>query len=203
MKYIFLFALLLITLELSAQKFHIINGDTNQLNNKSYSSEVIAQDSSGFYVYTKGVDYSLCKFRLRDAKRVYETILTADKKFFSTGVNRGYEIKHIEIVNNRILYFVEISEKSNSILTFIEFDATTGKQLGEPKVLDEQSTKGYNEYAMLERNLGKVDFKIIFSPDKSKLLIVAEKIRNEKEPDITARLYNVNGYSKIWEKTDA
>lgn len=199
MKYIFLFTLLLIKLELSAQKFQIINGDTIQVGN-SYLSEIIAQDSSSFYVYTRGLDYSLRKFRASDAKLVYETVLTADKKFFWDDASRGWTIKHIEIVNNRILYFVQIREKSSFILTFMEFDASTGKQLSEPKVLDEQSTKGYSTNAILEKNEGKVDFKIIFSPDKTKLLIVAEKIKDEKEPDVTARLYDLKDYSKIWEK---
>ena len=160
----YVFILLFAITNVNAQKITITNGDT--LSGVVYS-EVFGQDAEGFYLdATKNEKTALLKLSLDKARLIYEIPETISKNLFPNAKNLIVSDVKKYVLNNRILIFKEFRDPSLLIIVLAQFDAITGKEIGVPKIIEQQSTIGYNESASLEKNRGAVRIEISFSPDK-------------------------------------
>lgn len=199
MKFTILSILLLIKVELSAQNFSIVNGDTIDLCSDFLYSEIISQDTTGFYIleqnYGKCCGY-LMKISSKDAKLIYRIHLPVLEPA------KHPVLIEKEVVNDKILLFYTVEdEKNEKSLLLFELDAKTGKALGDFKLVDKIS----HDYTSLAHS-GALDYYVVFSPDKSKVAIFSEikKIKDDsreiKEFHATVKLFSTKQYTKLWEK---
>jgi hypothetical protein len=199
----FLFWFAIMSFSINAQSYNIINGDTFRLKSSLDYIHSIGQDSTGFYIY-EGIrdNKTIYKFSLDKAKLIYKIDLK-EKANFRTLNSTDYLFTKIHIANGEILCFAELEDNRDiKTLAVIAFDAATGAQSGKPQVLDKLSNEGHKGYygAGYEWTEGFVRFDISFTPDKTKLLVVSERKKNDTEQEVRAQLFAINGLQKLWEK---
>jgi hypothetical protein len=192
-----------ISLSIQAQNIQITNGDTLHLKSSIDYTGFIGRDTTGFYFH-EGIreKKTIYKLSLDKAKLIYQIDLFQKLNFTEIKVSE-YSFTQMHLAGNKIFCFAEIDDKHKSrILALIIYDAISGKQIGEALVLDILSTEGYEAVykSGFEWRDGFVRFHISFTPDKSKLLVVSERKKNNIEQEVKATLYHVNGLKKIWTK---
>ena len=177
-----------------AQNCHIVNGDTLQVGEGKWNTvRVFGQDSSGFYVYSSGGEFAIRKFSLDSAKLIFKAEPRNSKSFFEHPhelINYTHYMVDVGLRNGRIVVFLTVYEKSRCLLLLVQFNATTGQEIGDPKVCDEIDAAACSEWG----------HEIFFSPDNSNLLVGREKKVNGKPQEAIAKLYDAKSQVKLWEK---
>lgn len=181
----------------NAQTFNVTEGTIFKSKKDPWTHHLFEPDSTAFYTLDGlggyySTRYVLRKFDAKNAQLVYEKFMDfsgedylGGKSYFLHGFRKG----------GKILVFSQSTKLKTTLLMMHEYSCETGEALRKPLVVQEiADTKAY----IVSDGLQK--FEICFSPDNTKMLIVAELKRNQKIQKVVANLYQVSNYKKIWEK---
>ncbi len=175
----------------SSQNFSIDKGQEFEGTDGSKFNYYIDSDSSGVYIMrtsTKGRGFTriIQKLDAKTLKVIYEESFHLNDREVGSGTY---------VRNGKILAFTTDYIKSEQVKYFMlrEFDAKTGKSLGEPmKVASLQS----DPMGVFGRN-----FYVSFSPDQTKMVITSEFKWPKKESEVEATVYETSTFKKIGTKT--
>lgn len=189
MKKVLFLVLIAFSSIIKAQSFDLQQGDIYETPSVVWSRSGIESDSTGFYfIRNKNGIAKVYTYHKIDRK-TGKTLYIKDTDFSFDG--KAYNC------NGKLLFFnykessgiADIKKKIS--LSMTEVDSYTGGKIGETIDIDYLETKNGRQY---------VDIDISFSPDKTKLLVTSEIKEEKKVQTVVCRLYNINGYKKIWEK---
>jgi hypothetical protein len=189
MEKIALLLLMTCSLFLNAQNFKVETGEEFEAPRVVWNNLILDPDNSGFYFIRNknGIanHYIIHKIDRQTSKTIYQ-------KEIDFYVYKGFN------KNGKLLLFsveskekTTLSNKSSEKIILNEFNSTTGERIGEPVVVDELKSNRAGQ---------GLNYNVTFSPDNKKMLLTSEIKENEKEQIVTCRLYDTDGYKKIWEK---
>lgn len=196
MKKILLFCLIF-SFCAQAQKINVTKSSDFPSGRGLFTYQALDHDSSGFYyVRDKGgyssSKYVIQKFDFKKSSFIFEKTIDLAGDAYIGGGARFLEAFN---KNNRILLFTHASKGKENHLMMQKFSSFTGEEASKPVIIDElKDTK----LAFISD--ATLDFKITFSPDNKKMLVVSEYKKDEKVQNVKARLYDAVTFEKIWEK---
>lgn len=195
MRKAFLFFSIIVTTTFQAQQFKLTKGADFEKAN--WDSRMLDHDDKGFYYLTQmgsflSPKYVLRKFDLITAKLIYERTIDFTGDDYMGG--RAFLVD-IFNKNGKILAFSKSTKGKQNHLMMQEYSSETGELIGKPVIVDEMADT--HAYVISE---AVVDFKISFSPDNKKMLIIGEVKEAHKVQKVFAKLYDLKGYKKLWEK---
>ena len=129
--------------------------------------------------------YMLHKVDKKSGKTIYIKEITPD-----------FGIYDVFNVNGKLLVFSYDANSSffkhGIALLLTQYNSDTGEKMGETLEIDKIISKKDHQ---------SLDIDISFSPDRKKMLVTSEIKENKKIQNVTFKLYEVNGYIKVWEKS--
>jgi hypothetical protein len=170
-----------------AQTFSIKNGTPYRVDDGSQFNYYIGNNESGVYLARtttkgKGITKVIQKLDSKTLAEVYSSGFVLDKY---------EEITNQVLLENKIIVFTSVYNKEEQTKYCIlrEFDNNTGKMIGDKKVVgslpsDPMGVNGRNFY-------------VIFSPNRSKLLIISEFKWPKKASEVKAEIYETASYKKL------
>lgn len=179
-----------------AQTFKLTKGQEFEVKG-DWANNALEPDSTGFYYFRSIGGYSSSKYvlhkcDLKTAATIYQKDLDLSGSAYIGG--KGYRVKQCN-KNGKIMIFSNAIKGKENDLLLQEFSSATGEPLGEPSVLDHlEDTKSY----MISG--AELNYFIEFTPDNKKMMVVTEIKQEKKEQIVLAKLYDLNGNKKIWEK---
>lgn len=188
MKFYLLFFCFFLGYIIKAQNFSITPGDAFETARVLWYKKSVESDNSGFYFIRNknGIagTYILHKIDRKTGKTIYIKEIKPE-----------YGIYEVFNVNGKLLIFSYDASasffKKGLILLLNQYDSNTGEKIGETLEIDRLTSKKDNQ---------SIDIDISFSPDRKKMLVTAEIKEDRKMQNVTCKLYEVDGYRKIWEK---
>ena len=173
-----------------AQTISILKGEEFEHSKKLRYSYPVEGDENARY-------FLECSAPWFDGKcMLYKVALNNAKVSFSIEIIYEKKQEFIAAYNKhgKIMVFTKLLDRKADEMHLLlrEFNNKTGAEIGEAKKVSQLSLKD-------ERNFER-GFTISFSPDNSKMLIVAEERGKKTAPEVTARLYDCPGFKNIWEK---
>ncbi|MBL7930526.1 MAG: hypothetical protein JNL60_01405, partial [Bacteroidia bacterium] len=196
MKNLFVFVLLL-SLSLKAQNIKITKGVEFPIQKSKWTNIALESDSTGFYYFRSiggyySTKYVLHKLDAHKSSTIFEKEIDLSGDSYLGG--EGY-FKAAHNINGKIRIFTQAIKGKTNHFMMQEFSSVTGEAFGPPVIVDAmEDTKAY----IISESILK--FHVNFSPDHSKMLVVAELKKDEKIQKVFAKLYSTEGYKKIWEK---
>lgn len=188
---------LLLSFCAQAQKMSVTKGSEIMTSRGGMSDFALDHDSSGFYFVRSKGGYFSNKFIIQkiDPKKstpVFEKLidLTGDAYIGGAGSLLGAYNK-----NGKILVFSHAVKGKENHLILQKFSSFTGEELTKPVIIDD--LKDTQAYIISDALL---DFKIQFSPDDKRMLVVSELKKDEKVQKVKAKLFDATSFEKIWEK---
>lgn len=196
MKKITLFFLIL-TLCGRAQKINVTKSSDLPSGRGAITYDALDHDSSGFYYFRDIGGYgssrhAIQKFDFKKSSFIFEKVVDLSGEAYIGGA-----AKYIGAFNknDRILVFSHATKGKDNHLMMQKFSSFTGEEMTKPVILDELKDE---KIAFISDAI--LDFKITFSPDNKKMLIVSELKKDEKIQKVKARLYDAVSFEKLWEK---
>jgi hypothetical protein len=193
MKNLALTLIILFSNVLFSQKVNIKKGEEFKSKEPLVFDYYIGGDDSGIYI--KGSKDNSQIIRKVDPKTLKDVFTTSFELEPKTGrYMNAEEIHSTFLINNKVWIFSTRYDVKESIKYFLlrEFDAKTGKSLGDKKIIaslesDPFGTNGRN-------------FFISFSPDKSKMAVVSEFKWPKKTSEVSVSIYETATNKKLGTK---
>lgn len=193
MKTVFSSIVLLLSLAIRSQNFKITAGEEFETTRFVWTSEAIEPDATGFY-FIRNTNaftgkYVIHKLDLKTSKTIYMKEVTLKHDIYKGSEAYIYGIYN---KNGKLFMFSKVEKAKSMRLVMQEFNNASGEETGEPVVVDELETTRFSKEML--------DILVSFSPDNKKMLITTEIKENKKEQSVHCKLYDLNGFKKIWEK---
>jgi hypothetical protein len=193
MKKLFCRIFVILSLASGAQNFKITTGEEFETTRFVWTSEAIEPDATGFY-FIRNTNaftgkYVIHKLDLKTSKTIYMKEVQLKHDVYKGSESYIYGIYN---KNGKLFMFSKVAKAKSMRLVLQEFNNTTGEEIGEPVIVDELETTRFSKEML--------DIQIAFSPDNKKMLITTEIKENKKEQKVYCKLYDLNGFKKIWEK---
>ncbi|MES2762317.1 MAG: hypothetical protein V4677_08920 [Bacteroidota bacterium] len=181
--------LLLFNFIATAQKFNVQQGDEFGTARVLWYKKSIESDNTGFYFLRN-------KNGLAGTYILHKVDRKTGKTIYLKEISPKFGIYKIFNVDGRLLVF-SYDANSNLVkhgikLLLTQYDSVTGEVIGETLEIDKLMSKKDNQF---------LDIDISFSPDRKKMLVTTEIKENTKRQEVICKLYDVNGFKKVWEKS--